>query len=232
MKCNYCTEHCIKKGKYKGVQKYRCKRCGKYQRAEYRQRKYGILMEQQVRLLNKESVGISSMGRILQIPRSSAQMLIERMSVEVTKPILKESDQVYELDELYTFIGSKVNSCYIIYAINRRTRQVIDFVIGARTKENISKVLKSIMQLSPKRIYTDRLPVFNYLITKDIHRSLRYKTNRIERNNLTLRTHLKRLTRKTICYSKSRVMLEACFKLYIWRNAEPAYQLNIGPITS
>ncbi|EOU7577892.1 IS1 family transposase, partial [Shigella sonnei] len=28
-------------------------------------------------------------------------------------------------------------------------------------------------------------------------------TQRIERHNLNLRTHLKRLTRKTICFSKS-----------------------------
>ena len=144
-------------------------------------------------------------------------MLIGKMAKEVSKPELKESGQEYEIDELYTYIGRKSTPCYIIYAINRSTRQVIDFVMGARTKENIGKVLRSIMQLYPKRIYTDSLPTFKFLIPADVHRSLRYRTNRIERKNLTLRTHLKRLGRKTICYSKSKAMLEACFRLYVWQ---------------
>nr|WP_262709366.1 IS1 family transposase [Tamlana fucoidanivorans] len=51
---------------------------------------------------------------------------------------------------------------------------------------------------------------------KDIHKFTHYKTNRIERNNLNLRTHLKRLSRKTICYTKSLKYLEATLKLYFW----------------
>ncbi|MDL2326931.1 IS1 family transposase [Bacteroidales bacterium OttesenSCG-928-A14] len=32
--------------------------------------------------------------------------------------------------------------------------------------------------------------------------------------NLTLRTHLKRLSRKTICFTRSVEMLSSCLKLY------------------
>ena len=82
MKYNYCTGPYIKKGKYNGVQKYQCKTCAKYQRSQYCQRRYDGLAEQQVRMLNKESVSINSMGRSLKIPRSSIQMLIEKMAKE------------------------------------------------------------------------------------------------------------------------------------------------------
>lgn len=41
------------------------------------------------------------------------------------------------------------------------------------------------------------------------------KLNRKERMNLTLRTHLKRLIRRGICFSRSAVMLDACLKLYM-----------------
>jgi IS1 family transposase len=160
-------------------------------------------------------LGISSIGRILEMPKSSVQVFIFKTSLKVKQPLFTESDQVYEVDELYAPIRGKL--CFIIYAINRATKKVIDYAIGARTKENIGKVIKKLLSLSPKRIYTDRLPLFTYIIPKEIHRTFRYKTNRIERNNLTLRTHLKRLSRKTICYSKSREMLEACFRLYIWQ---------------
>jgi insertion element IS1 protein InsB len=44
----------------------------------------------------------------------------------------------------------------------------------------------------------------------------RYSTNHIERFNLTLRTHLKRLNRRTICFSRSLVLLNAILKIYFW----------------
>ncbi|MBN9294195.1 MAG: transposase, partial [Flavobacteriia bacterium] len=49
-----------------------------------------------------------------------------------------------------------------------------------------------------------------------IHKIHRRCTNHIERQNLNLRTHLKRLNRKTICYSKSLMMLLAVVKIYFW----------------
>jgi IS1 family transposase len=149
------------------------------------------------------------------MPKSSVQVFMFKNSLKVKPPLFTEFGQTYEVDELYAPVSGKLY--YIIYAINRTTKEVIDYAIGARTKENIGKVIKKLLSLSPKRIYTDGLPLFAYIIPKKIHRVFQYKTNRIERNNLTLRTHLKRLSKKTICYSKSRAMLEACFRLYIWR---------------
>jgi insertion element IS1 protein InsB len=106
---------------------------------------------------------------------------------------------------------------YIIYAINKDSRRIVDYVIGRKNKENTGKLVNKLMALSPKRIYTDKLNIFAGLIPSSIHRSFRYRTNRIERKNLTLRTHLKRLSRKTICFSKSIAMLEACLRLYLWK---------------
>ncbi len=35
MECKYCSGICIKRGKYKGVQKFFCKNCSKHQREHY-----------------------------------------------------------------------------------------------------------------------------------------------------------------------------------------------------
>ena len=214
MECKYCKGSCKKKGKYKGTQKWQCKSCHKYQREAYRQRRYDKEAEQAITTLNNEGLGISSISRVLQIPKSSVQVFIFKNSLKIKRPLFIESGQVYELDELYAPVGGKL--CFVIYAINRATKKVIDYIIGARTKDNIDKVIRTLLSLSPQRIYTDKLPVFAYLIPKSIHRTFQYKTNRIERKNLTLRTHLKRLSRKTLCYSKSQEMLDACFRLYVW----------------
>jgi IS1 family transposase len=47
------------------------------------------------------------------------------------------------------------------------------------------------------------------------HRTGKEGTRATERNNLNFMTHLKRLQRHTICFSKSEEMRDAAIKLYI-----------------
>jgi insertion element IS1 protein InsB len=218
MKCNYCPGLCIRKGWYKETQKYQCKTCKKYQRSVYTYQKYDCQVDAQIITLNNEGLGISSIGRVLRIPKITIVRRILKLSSNISRPILNERGQAYEVDELHTFIGKSAPSCYtyIIYAINRANKKIVDFVTGPRTKENVGRLINKLLTHSPARIYTDKLNIFPALIPRNIHRTYQYQTNRIERKNLTLRTHLKRLSRKTICYSKSAVMLAATLRLYIW----------------
>jgi IS1 family transposase len=143
-------------------------------------------------------------------------MLILRAASRVERPVFTTHKQVFEVDEMHTFIGSKEAVCYIIYEINRRTRQVFGFVVGSRNKEQIGGLIRKLLLVAPARIYTDGLVVYKSLIPRQIHRTSQYVTNRIERMNLTLRTHLKRLIRRGICFNRSATMLNACLKLYMW----------------
>lgn len=128
---------------------------------------------------------------------------------------IRKKKQEYEVDEMYTYIGNKESSCYIIYALNKATRKVVDFVLGGRTRENISKIINQVKALNPKCIYTDKLNVYPALMDNIKHITQQYNINHIERMNLNLRTHLKRLSRKTICFSRSKEMLESCLKIYL-----------------
>ncbi len=123
---------------------------------------------------------------------------------------------IYEVDEPWSFIGQKTNTIWLTYAIERETKRVIDFFVGNKTKENIQPLIGKVLSLYPKRIYTDNLNVYPSLIPKEIHRCFQYCTNCIERNNLTLRTHIKRLSRRTICFSKNKTYLEAHLRIYFW----------------
>ena len=117
---------------------------------------------------------------------------------------------------MWTYIKSKENFTWITYAIERETKQVIGFYVGRKTKETIRPLINKILLLHPKTIYTDRLNIYPGLIPKEVHKRFQYCTNKIERMNLTLRTHIKRLTRKTICFSKEKKYLEAHLRLYFW----------------
>ncbi|HPX76443.1 MAG TPA: IS1 family transposase [Bacteroidales bacterium] len=215
MECRFCNGICIKKGKRKGVQRYRCKDCGRYQQKEYTKAIIPVEKYILVQRLNNEGCGISSISRLLGISKSSVQRLIERIALQLKMPELSETGQSYEIDEVRTYCGNKKNECWIIYAINKASGTVVDFCVGRRTKENLKKITDSVLKLKPQKVYTDKLNIYSSLIPKAIHKVFEYCINKIERKNLSLRTHLKRMSRKTICFNKSTSMLENCVKIYM-----------------
>jgi insertion element IS1 protein InsB len=218
--CNHCNGNCIKKGFNTTIQRFYCKKCKHHFQENYTYRLYKAEDEKTIVMLNNEGVGISSMSRITGISKGNIVNKIKQIASNIIQPILKEEHQKYEVDEMYTYIQSKQEGYYIIYGINQKTKQVINFTVGGRTKENINKVISSITELNPIKIYTDKLNVYPSLIGHTTHSTVQYRTNHIERFNLTIRTHLKRLTRKTICYSKSLLMLISCLKIYFYYNMQ------------
>jgi len=122
----------------------------------------------------------------------------------------------FEVDELWSFVGTKKNVIWITYAIERETKKVIDFYVGGKSKLTIQPLVDTLLSLRPGRIYTDRLNIYPSLIPGSLHRVFPYCTNTIERMNLTLRTHIKRLARKTICFSRNNIYLEAHLRIYFW----------------
>lgn len=218
MNCQYCQGFCIKKGFYKKTQGYQCKNCKKYMQGVYTNGKCSEEKDAMIIKLNNEGNGVSSISRIVELSKTSIIRRIRILAQNAVKPVFTESNQTYELDELctYTCKNNPSNHEYIIYAINRKTRQIIDICIGKRTSENIAQVVNAVLELNPKRIYTDKLNSYPTLIPKHMHKPGRYVTNKIERMNLTLRTHLKRLSRKTICFSKKIDMLRGSLLLY-WK---------------
>ena len=122
----------------------------------------------------------------------------------------------YQLDEIRTFIKRKDNLVWVAYALQKDTKEIVEFSVGKRTNKTLKTVVDTLVLSNAKTIATDQLKNYKYLIPGNIHQTKQYGTNHIERKNLNLRTHLKRLNRRTICYSKSVVMLTACLKIYFW----------------
>ena len=123
---------------------------------------------------------------------------------------------MYEVDELRTYVGNKRNLKWLVLAVNKSTKQIVALAIGGRTNTTLKKVTDTLLLGNALKIYTDKLINYTSLIPSGIH-STKYKgTNTVERINLNLRTHLKRLSRKTICFSKSNKMLLACVIIYCW----------------
>ena len=153
MKCRYCRKTCIKKGIRNGVQKCQCKHCKKHQQANYKKHRIKHWKYLWVSRLNNENSGISSIGRLLKISKTSVLRLLKQSQSKIPKPVFTEKNQSYEIDELRTYCETKTNEVWIVYAINRKTKQIIDFFVGRRTKENIKKVVDFVLELNPKHIF-------------------------------------------------------------------------------
>ncbi|QSW88416.1 IS1 family transposase [Flavobacterium endoglycinae] len=206
----------IKYGKTKsGNQRYICRACGKTRVENYAYLAYKGDINQNIIQLTKEGLGIRSTARILKISTTTLLKRIVSIARDITKPIISKG-KTYEVDELCTYIRYKKNYIWLVYALEKNSKNVVSFNVGKRTNKTLNRVLETLKLAEAKKIFTDRLKNYRYLIDEKLHSVKRFGTNHIERNNLTLRTHLKRLNRRTICFSKSLVVFTAVLKIYFW----------------
>ena len=217
MNCKNCNKsNCIKRGKRNGIQRYFCKSCNSYFQEAYSYIAYQETTNTLIKSMLKEGCGVLSISRIIGISKNTVLSRMVKIINQIKAPYFNKLGCKFEIDKLWTYIKQKDNFTWITYVIERETKQVIDFFVGNKSKENIRPLIHKVLLLQPDKIYTDRLNVYPSLIPKSIHRRFQYCTNKIERMNLTLRTHIKRLSRKTICFSKSEKYLEAHLKIYFW----------------
>ena len=126
-------------------------------------------------------------------------------------------DCVYEaeLDEMWSFVRTKKNQRWLWLAIDHETRAVLAFVFGKR-KSNVFKKLKALLKpFDITTFYSDDWSAYQRNLAGYDHIISKKNTQRIERKNLTLRTRIKRLCRKTICYSKCEIMHDIVVGLVI-----------------
>ncbi|MDR6515931.1 IS1 family transposase [Chryseobacterium camelliae] len=215
--CRYC--YCcsiIKNGTTKtGKQQYFCKNCRKRFIAFYTYQAYRDNINALIIRFTKEGLGIRSTARLLSISTTTVLKRITAIADHMVPPKISFG-QSYELDELRFFIGSKRNPMWLAYAFQKTTKQIVRFHVGKRTNKTLSHVIKTLIHSRPEKIYTDQLRNYQFLIPKAIHSTRRFGTNSIERSNLTIRTHLKRFNRRSICFTKSIHILNAVLKIYFW----------------
>lgn len=213
--CAHCSAKCIRKGTYKGTQLLRCGTCLRYQRVQYRYGAWTSGVDDHIILYVREGCGIRSISRIMGIAVSTVIARIKWIASRLGPgPI--PSGRSYEVDELCTYVGNKKNRTWVAYAMDRANKHVVALCTGRRNKRTLRPLVNTLVLAHAKSIRTDALPLYHSIVPQAIHQVKRAGTNGIERMNLNLRTHLKRLARRTICYSKSATILAACVAIYCW----------------
>ena len=216
MICKFCKGKCIKDGFQKnGCQRYKCKCCKRKLQEEYKYNAYGQHINQSIIKYNKVGVGIRGTAKLLSISTTTLLNRILLIAKKISQPPVI-SNQVYEVDEIKSFVKCKKNLIWIVYTLNRKTKEVVSYNVGNRTNTTLGVVIRTLDLSKAKKIYTDKWSGYKSLINRKIHSTFNRGTNHIERHNLTLRTHLKRLTRRSICLSRSAAILSAILRIYFW----------------
>jgi insertion element IS1 protein InsB len=112
------------------------------------------------------------------------------------------------MDEQWGRVYCKGTPCWLWHAIDHDTGDVIAFVLGNREKEMCQKLWDTLMSLNMEitDVYSDDNWAYHDIVPANILKTGKRNTQKIERKHLTFRTRLKRLARKTICYSKTTEM--------------------------
>ena len=120
-----------------------------------------------------------------------------------------------ELDEQWSYCGSKKNQEWLWWATEHEHNIPLAFCFGTREYKNLDVLLSYLKPFNIKIHYTDNNFAYSSRIAEENLHIGKRDTQKIERNHLTLRTRIKRLARKTICFSKSEEIHKAVIGAFI-----------------
>ena len=122
-----------------------------------------------------------------------------------------------EMDEFWSFVGKKSNQRWTWYAMDKHSGIILAWHNGGWTDKDFLQLLHYLCDIPINRYFTDDWGAYWRNIPSEKHRIGKDCTWKIERKNLNFRTHIKRLNRKTICYSKSELIHDNVIGMYIER---------------
>jgi insertion element IS1 protein InsB len=118
---------------------------------------------------------------------------------------------------MWSYVKNKSNQRWLWHAIDHKTGKVLAYVFGNRKDVVFLELKKLLEPFGINKFFTDDWGAYERHLDKEKHEIGKRNTQKIERKHLTLRTRIKRLTRKTICFSKSEQMHDIVIGLFINR---------------
>ena len=206
MKCPECeSKNIVRNGKkaYK-PQNYRCKDYGRQFISEQDRTYKGTssgMTEAIIRALVR-GCGIRDVAVIFMVSICKVLSVLANSNYEL-KPKKKHYSRL-EIDELWTYVGSKEHRHWLIYAYHRESGEIVAFVWGNRDTKTAKKLRKQLETLGVTydSIATDDWSSFKKAFAKDNHDIGKLHTIGIEGNNCRLRHRMRRLFRKSCNFSK------------------------------
>lgn len=122
-----------------------------------------------------------------------------------------------EIDEQWSFVAKKKRPRWLWHGIDHSNGKVLAYVLGRRQDWAFLKLKKLLKPFKIQHYYTDHYGSYKRHINAKQHSPGKRNTQKIEQKHVKFRTRIKRLARKTICFSKSNFMHDTVIGLFINR---------------
>jgi len=121
-------------------------------------------------------------------------------------------------DEMWSFVRHKKGQRWLWWVEDAQNGQVVAFVFGRRTHATFQRLLAVLEAAgwAVEKWFTDAWGAYEACLPTEQRQTGKAPMQRLERKHLTLRTRLKRLTRKTICFSKKQFFHDGLITLFIF----------------
>ncbi len=221
--CPHCKGSKVKKNGKKptGKQNFYCNKCRKQFQYVYVYKGADPNIKGQVRSMTMNGSGIRDIQRVLGLSISCILFILRIWFKKIEEPICSGHYKEVQIDEFWSFVGHrKKGKRWVWYAYDKETMQILAFQIGKRNDKSCKALMKKMEHLEIDKYCTDDWGSYKKFIPADKHIVSKAKTTNIERRNRDFRTHLKRLARETVCFSKKDDMHYGIIKAYInYRNS-------------
>ena len=144
------------------------------------------------------------------------QPLLNTLHPDEVDVVIQRAEEA-EVDAMWSYVGKKQAPRWLWHAIDHRSGHVLAYVLGRRKDEVFLKLKALLEPFGITRYYTDYWGAYTRHLDVDAHQPGKRNTQKIERKHLTLRTRIKRLVRKTICFSRSIQMHDIVIGLFVNR---------------
>ena len=216
--CPHCESPKVKKNGHKktGKQNFYCNHCGKQFQFEYKNQGAKPSNKAKIKAMSLCGSGIRDIANVLQISAVTVIVTLRVWFKNQFEPTVTGTYNKVILDEFWSWVGKrKQGKRWVWYAYCPDTRKILAFQIGKRNDKTCKKLFEKLKHLTIHQYCTDDWKSYKKFIPPEKHVVSKKMTQKIERQNLNFRTHIKRLVRKTICFSKKDDMHYGFIKAYI-----------------
>src|SRR5262245_61860360 len=141
----------------------------------------------------------------------------EQVEVEIcrSEELDRRRGLTSELDEMWSDVQSKAHPRWLWHAIDHHTGKVLGYVFGRRKDEVFLRLQTLLKPFGITKFYKYGWGAYARYLDAEQHEVGKENTQKIESKHINLRTRIKRLVRRTICFSKTERMHDLVIGLFI-----------------
>jgi insertion element IS1 protein InsB len=213
-----------------GKQNHQCKACGRQFVASAEERIIASEQRMLIEHLRCERISLRGICQALGVSLTwLLHFMVERFTacpdhlhvqrpVSPTTVVLRQLEA--EADEMWSFVRKKAYKQWIWIAMDAKTRQIIAFHVGDRSRDSAKQLWAKIPLAYREQatFHTDQYEAYRGVTPAQRHRAITKqarKTNHIERFNNTLRQRVSHLVRNTLSFSEKLANHIGAIKFFI-----------------